>query len=290
MIKKEIIGKGFSLSQKIKILFLIGTITLAATFVATIHFGTVSAQKNKTTVVQSQGLHTTTIKNTKVNIVLVHGAWADASSWSGVISILQKAGYKVIAVELPEHTLADDIATVKRAINVIGGPVILVGHSYGGEVITNAGYNNPNVKGLVYIAAFAPDEGQSIGKFVNPTKFPKGALIVDSKGFAYINPAGFHDLFAQDVDPAQTNIMAAVQKPFNLTIFSEKSGPPAWKHLSTWYQISENDHAIPPAIEHQFAKQMNATTISLSASHASYVSHPNEIAQFIIKAVKGVTK
>ena len=274
-----------------KILFLIGIITLVITFAATAYSGMASAQENKTAAVQSQGVHNTTAtNNTKVNIVLVHGAWADASSWNGVISILQKAGYKVIAVELPEHSLADDVATVKRAINLVGGPVILVGHSYGGFVITNAGYNNPNVKGLVYIAAFAPKEGQSISNFVDPAKLPKGALIVDSGKFAYINPAGFHDFFAQDINPIQSNIMAAVQKPINLLIFSEKSGPPAWKQLPTWYQISENDHAIPPAIEHQFAKQMNATTISLPASHVSYISHPNEIAQFIIKAAKGVTK
>jgi pimeloyl-ACP methyl ester carboxylesterase len=117
---------------------------------------------------------------TKVNIVLVHG-----SGWSKVIPILTAAGHKVIAVQLPLHSLADDVATVKRAIQHIGGPVILVGHSYGGEVITNAGYNNPNVTGLVYIAAFAPDEGQGEFSFIDPAKFPKGLLITDSGGFIY---------------------------------------------------------------------------------------------------------
>lgn len=237
---------------------------------------------------QPKGLQGMATNATNVNIVLVHGGWADASSWGGVIPILQKAGHRVIAVELPEHSLADDVATAKRAISLVGGPTILVGHSYGGEVITNAGYNNPNVKGLVYVAAFAPKEGQSIGDFVNPSKVPPGVLIKDEGGFLYINPNNFHDFFAQDVDPSQTNIMAAVQKPINSSIFAEKSGPPAWKQLPTWYQVSENDHAIPPDTQHMFVKQMNATTISLPASHVSYISHPIEIAQFILNATKGI--
>jgi len=221
-----------------------------------------------------------------MNIILVHGAWVDGSSWSGVIPILEKAGHKVIAVQLPLHSIADDVATVKRAIDLVGGPTVLVGHSYGGMVITNAAYNNPNVKGLVYLAAFAPKEGQSVGDFVDVKKFPKGLLITDSGGFIYLNSSQFHDAFAQDVSPIQVDIAAAAQKPINQSIFAQKSGPPAWKQLPTWYQVSENDNAIPPDTERMFAKQMNATTISLPASHASYVSHPNEIAQFILKASK----
>jgi pimeloyl-ACP methyl ester carboxylesterase len=224
-----------------------------------------------------------------MNIILVHGLWVDGSSWSKVIPILQNAGHKVIAVQLPLHSLADDIATVKRAIDFVGGPVILVAHSYGGYVITNAGYNNPNVKGLVYVAAHAPREGQQHGPF--PKEFEgKPLLIFDKGGFAYINPAIFHDFFVQDVDQAQAKVLAAVQKPANISgIANEKSGPPAWKQLPTWYQVSENDHVIPPAVERMFAKQMNATTISLPSSHASPVSHPNEIAQLILNATKGVT-
>ena len=226
--------------------------------------------------------------NTKMNIVLVHGAWADAGSWDKVIPILQKAGHNVIAVELPEHSLADDVATTKRAINLIGGPVTLVGHSYGGMVITNAGSNNPNVKNLVYIAAFAPKEGQAIGEFVNPSNFPPGALRQDEGGFVYwSNPNIFHELFAQDLDLVLATTLWAVQKPINASIFSEKSGPPAWSQHPTWYQVSENDKSIPPDIERTFAKQMNATTISLPASHVSYISHPNEVADFILNATKG---
>ena len=255
------------------------------------HFGFAGAQNN--TSMQPQGTKSvaTTTTNatnaTNVNIVLVHGTGVDGSSWSDVIPILQNAGHKVIAVQLPLHSLADDVATVKRAIDLVGGPTILVGHSYGGFVITNAGYNNPNVTGLVYIAAFAPNEGQSLGNFIDPAKFPKDFLVIDSGGFVYINPPMFHQAFAQDIDPTQAKVMAATQKPYNQSILAEKSGPPAWKQLPAWYQISENDHAIPPDAERMFAKQINATTISLPSSHASPVSHPNEVAQLILNATKG---
>jgi pimeloyl-ACP methyl ester carboxylesterase len=265
------------------------------TFVVSItlgHSGLVNAQQqNNNTLVQPRGTPSMAIINTtNTNIVLVHGTYVDGSSWSKVIPILQNAGHKVIAVQLPLPSLADDIATVKRAIDLVGGPVILVGHSYGGFVITNAGYNNPNVKGLVYIAAFAPEEGQSLTNFVDVTKLPKGFLVFDSGGFVYLNPDMFPQAFAQDVDPAQTKVMAAAQKPFNQSILAEKSGPPAWKQLPTWYQISENDHLIPPDAEKMFAKQMNATTISVNSSHASPVSHPNEVAQLILNATKGRTR
>jgi pimeloyl-ACP methyl ester carboxylesterase len=133
--------------------------------------------------------------------------------------------------------------------------VILVGHSYGGFVITNAAYNNPNVKGLVYIAAHVPNEGQSLGNFFDIKKFPKDLLIIDSGGFAYINPAMFADAIAQDVNPVEAETMAAVQKPFSTSILAEKSGPPAWKQLPTWYQISENDHSIPPVVPSYFSKE-----------------------------------
>lgn len=236
---------------------------------------------------QLQGTQNMSGATSATNIVLVHGGWADGSGWSKQIPILEKAGHKVIAVQLPLHSLSDDVETVKRAIEYIGGPVTLVGHSYGGAVITNAAYNNPNVTGLVYIAAFAPDEGQSLSDFVNPANFPKELFVLDSGGFIYLNPAIFRENFAQDVDPTEADIMAIAQKPFNQSNFVAKSGPPAWKQLPTWYQISESDHMISPDVQHTFAEQMNATTLSLNASHASYVSHPNEIANFILNATKG---
>ena len=272
--------------QKVLILLCL-SIAITTSLASTTEFG-LATPENKT-LMQSQGIQGMSTNAT--NIVLVHGGWADGSSWSKVISILHEAGHqvghRVIAVQLPLHSLADDVATVKRAIDLVGGPTILVGHSYGGEVITNAGYNNPNVTGLVYIAAFAPDEGQSLSSFVDPATFPKDLFLVDSGGFIYLNPEIFRENFAQDVDPAEADLMAIVQKPFNQSIFGEKSGPPTWKQLPTWYQISDADRMISPDVQRMFAERMNATTLSLNTSHASYVSHPNEIAELILNATKG---
>ena len=236
---------------------------------------------------QPQGTHNMSTTTNSTNIVLVHGAWADGSSWSKEIPILKNAGHKVIAVQLPLRSLADDVDTVKRAIEHSGGQVVVVGHSYGGQVITNAAYNNPNITGLVYVAAFAPDEGQSLSDFIDITKLPPGFLIFDKGGFAYINPLMFHDGFAQDVNASESDLMAVVQKPANQSILAEKSGPPAWKQLPTWYRISENDRVIPPDVQRMFAERMNATTLSLNASHASLVSHPTEIADLILNATQG---
>jgi pimeloyl-ACP methyl ester carboxylesterase len=260
------------------------SVAIITCLVSSTYFGVANSQQNKT-LIQPQGSQG--MSSNATNIILVHGGWADGSSWGKVITILKNAGHKVIAVNLPLHNLADDVATVKRAVELIGKPTILVGHSYGGEVISNAGYNNANVTGLVYIAAFAPDEGQSLSTFVDAKSFPEGFLVLDSSGLAYINSAMFHDRFAKDVVQPEADIMVVAQKPFNASIFAEKSGPPAWKQLPTWYQISESDLMIPPAAQHNFAKQMNATTISINASHASYVSHPDEIAKLILDAAKG---
>ena len=276
--------------QKIRISILLClSIAIIASLVSSTYFGVANSQQNKTSM-QSQGTPSMTTTNaTNMNIVLVHGTYVDGSSWSKVIPILQNAGHKVIAVQLPLHSLADDIATVKRAIDLVGAPVILVGHSYGGFVITNAAYNNSNVKGLVYIAAFAPEEGQSLSNFIDLKKFPKGLLVFDKGGFVYINPEAFGQVIAQDADPAQAKVIAAAQKPFNQSKNKKKSGPPAWKQLPSWYQVSENDHAIPPDAERLFAKQINATTISLPSSHASPLSHPNDVAQLILDAANKLT-
>jgi pimeloyl-ACP methyl ester carboxylesterase len=263
------------------------SITLLLVFILPSYSGLANSQ-NKT-LMQPQGVSDVAATNA-TNIVLVHGLWADGSSWSKVIPILQNAGHKVIAVQLAAHSLADDVATVKRAIDLAGAPVILVGHSYGGFVITNAGYNNKNVKGLVYVAAFAPDEGESTGNFVDVKKLPPGLLVPDSGGFVYLNPKMFHGAFVQDANATEAEIMAAVQKPAHLSLLTEPSGPPAWKQLPSWFQVSEADHIIPPDAERMFAKRMNATTISLNSSHASLVTHPNEIAELILNATKGSTK
>ena len=285
--------------KMIFMVFLFMTTTLSASFTLTPYSGFASTESENNTLMQPDGTQnmgtnttTTTTTNattsTNATIILVHGGWADGSSWGKVITTLKNAGHRVIAVQLPLHNSADDIATVKRAIELANGPVLLVGHSYGGFVITNAAYNNPNVTGLVYVAAFAPDEGESLGTFVTPDKLPPGILIVDSAGLTYINPDMFHDAFAQDVNTTEADIMAIAQKPFNQSIFTEPSGPPAWKQLKTWYQVSDSDHMIPPDTQRMFAQRMNATTISIDTSHASYVAHPDEIAQLILDAVGAV--
>ena len=224
------------------------------------------------------------------NIVLVHGLWADGSSWSKVIPILKNAGHKVIAVQLPLHSLADDVETVKRAIELAGGPTILVGHSFGGFIITNAAYNNQNVTGLVYVSAFAPDEGESTANFVDVSTLPPGLLVPDSGGFLYLNPEMFHEAFIQDANATEAETLAVVQKPAHQSFATEPSGPPAWKQLPTWFEVSEGDRIIPPDVQRNFAKRMNATTITLNSSHASLVTHPDEIAELILNATKGVTK
>jgi pimeloyl-ACP methyl ester carboxylesterase len=277
------------------------SITFIGSFTLTPYVGFASAQDNNTLIEpeasQDMASSSTTTTNastttntTKPNIVLVHGGWADGGSWSKVIPTLTNAGHRVIAVQLPLHNAAEDIATVKRAVELVGGPTILVGHSYGGYVISNAGANNPNVTGLVYIAAFAPDEGEALGTFVTPDKLPPGIIIADSAGLTYLNPDLFHETFAADVNATEALIMEVSQKPFNQSIFGEPSGPPAWKQLPTWYQVSESDLMIPPDTQRMFAQRMNASTISIDTSHSSYVAHPEEIAQLILDAAAAQTQ
>src|SRR5829696_456422 len=189
-------------------------ITLIESFTLTPYSGFASPKNNDTLIEpeSSQGIAITNATTITTNIVLVHGAWADGSSWRKLIPILQNAGHRVIAVQLPLHSVADDIATVKRAVDLVGGPTILVGHSYGGFVITNAAYNNSNVTGLVYLTAFVPDEGESLADFVPPESFPPGFLIFDSGGFSYINPDLFAQGFARGANSTEAGIMAATQK------------------------------------------------------------------------------
>jgi pimeloyl-ACP methyl ester carboxylesterase len=277
------------------------TTTLIAGFNLAPHSGFASTENNNNTLMEPEAPQdmatatnatTTTGANASTatpNIVLVHGLWADGSSWSKVIPILQNAGHRVISVQLPNHSLEDDVATVKRAIELVGGPTIVVAHSFGGFVITNAAYNNPNVTGLVYVSAFAPDEGESAVNFVPVESLPPGLLVFDSGGFAYLNPEMFPQAFAQDVNATEAKTLAAVQKPAHQSLFTAPSGPPAWKQLPTWFVVSEGDRIIPPDAERMFAQRMNATTISLDSSHASLVSHPDEVAQLILDAAKGNT-
>jgi pimeloyl-ACP methyl ester carboxylesterase len=287
------------------VLLLFLTITLIASFTLTPRSGFASTENNNNTLMEpeaSEGMATATNATTTTtttsanattatpNIVLVHGLWADGSSWSKVIPILKNAGHRVIAVQLAAHSFEDDVATVKRAIELVGGPTIVAAHSFGGFVMTNAAYNNPNVTGLVYVAAFAPDEGESSVNFVPVESLPPGLLVFDSGGFAYLNPEMFPQAFAQDINTTEAETLAAVQKPAHQSLFTAPSGPPAWKQLPTWFAVSEGDRIIPPDAERMFAQRMNATTISLNSSHASPVSHPDEIAQLILDAARGSTR
>jgi len=226
----------------------------------------------------------------KPNVLLVHGAWADGSSWSKVIPILQEAGYNVVAAQLHLQTLADDAETTRRAAEALDGPVLLVGHSYGGAVITEAAHLCPNVIGLVYVAGFALDAGESLGILSSTSPItPPGAVAFrpDKYGFLWIDRELFPDNFCQDVDKEESRIMAAIQKPLSLAAFEEKVTNAGWKNLPSWYQVSTEDRMIPPPAEQFMAQRINPKgMISLPSSHASMVSHPNEIAELILSAAK----
>jgi len=224
----------------------------------------------------------------KTNVVLVHGAWADGSSWSKVIPLLQKKGFNVIAAQIPLTSLDDDIAVTRNVLAALRGSTVLVGHSYGGEVITGAANQAPNVTALVYVAAFGLDEGESLealSKQGPPT--PGGAYIrPDEHGFLWIDREGYAKVFAGDVDPVEANVMAATQKPLSLKSFTAKSGPPAWKHIPSWYLVSLNDQMIPPQAEEFMGKRMGATVRTVASSHVSLVSHPKEVAEIITLAAE----
>jgi pimeloyl-ACP methyl ester carboxylesterase len=222
----------------------------------------------------------------KPAIVLVHGAFADASGWSRVIPILERDGYFVIAVQIPLTSLSDDIATAKRVVDSQKGPVVLVGHSYGGAVITGAAAGSPNVKALVYLAAFAPEAGEPLG--APGKKFPEPplntALVPDSAGFLYIDRAKFHDAFCKDLPEAEARIMAATQKPLSGSVFEASVSAAAWKTVPSWYVVSLQDRAINPELERFYAKRMGATTSEIAASHVAFLSHPPEVAKVILAA------
>ncbi len=225
----------------------------------------------------------------KANIVLVHGAWADGSSWSKVIPLLQQKEFNVTAAQIPLTSLADDIAVTRNLLAAQKGPTILVGHSYAGVVISGAANDSPSVEALVYIAAFGLDEGESIDALSKQGPAPAGAAAVrprDEHGFLWIDRDGFAKAFAADADPVEARVMAAVQKPLSINSFISKSGPPAWKHLPSWYMVATEDQMIPPQAEQFMAKRMGATVRKVPASHAAMVSHPKEVAELITLAAE----
>ena len=219
------------------------------------------------------------METSKPNIVLIHGAWADGSCWSAVIESLQAKGYNVSAPQFPENALADDVARLRQVLNRQDGPTLVVGHSYGGQIMTSLGADAPNVVGLVYIAAFGLDEGETIGALLaqGPPTPALAHLDIDEQGFAWIPEDDFVTYFAADVPPAQAKVMFAVQQALSASTLGDVMGVPAWKSLPSWYMVATNDQAIPPDAERLFAKRMGATTVEVSSSHVAMVSHPEDV-------------
>jgi pimeloyl-ACP methyl ester carboxylesterase len=230
--------------------------------------------------------------NDQPNIVLVHGAWADGSCWSAVIERLQADGFNVTAPQFPETTLADDVARLRQVLSRQDGPTIVAGHSYGGQIVTALGADAPNVVGLVYIAAFGLDEGESIGALLTqgPPTPALAHLDIDAQGFAWLPEDDFVQYFAADVDPGKARVMFAVQQALSASTLGDVMGVPAWKTLPSWFMVATDDQAIPPEAERSFAKRMGATTVEVASSHVAMVSHPGEVAELIelaAHAVKG---
>ncbi|SEK93499.1 Pimeloyl-ACP methyl ester carboxylesterase [Roseateles sp. YR242] len=221
------------------------------------------------------------------HIILVHGAWADGSSWSKIIPLLQAKGHQVTAVQHPLTSLADDVAATARALALVNGPVLLVGHSYGGVVITNAGVD-PKVVGLVYVAAFAPDEGEAVGDLGHEFAPPPGVseLRPDASGFLSMTAQGVADNFAQDLPPAEARLMHAVQTPTHGATFGAKTGQAAWKSKPNWYVVATHDRMIQPQLQRKFVEALNAQTLTLASSHVPMLSHPVEVADFIDGAAR----
>jgi pimeloyl-ACP methyl ester carboxylesterase len=229
--------------------------------------------------------------NARPNIVLVHGAWAEGSCWSGVIERLQADGYHVTAPQFPLTTQTEDVARLRQVLDLQDGPTIVAGHSYGGQVMTALGADAPNVVGLVYIAAFGLDQGESLGALLSqgPVTPALAHLFTDSRGYGWLSEDDFVDHFAGDVDPVEAKALYAVQQPIAMSIFEEPMGVPAWKTLPSWYLVAADDEALPPDAERLFATRMGATTVEIHSSHVAMVSHPGEVAELIETAAKAVT-
>lgn len=225
------------------------------------------------------------------NLVLVHGAWADGSSWSAVIERLQADGYKVTAPQMPLTSLADNVARLRQVLDRQNGPTVVAGHSYGGQIMTALGRDAPNVVGLVYIAAFGLDEGESIGQLLaqgGPVTPALAHLDIDKQGFAWLPEDDFVNHFAADVEPAKARVMYAVQQPLPASALEEVMGAPAWKSFPSWFMVADGDQTIPPDAERLFAKRMGATTIETSTNHVAMVSHPDEVLKLIETAAEAV--
>jgi pimeloyl-ACP methyl ester carboxylesterase len=236
-----------------------------------------------------EGLMSQTNQEQRVrNVVLVHGGWVDGSGWEGVYNALKKGGYEVTVVQIATASLADDVAATKRAIADQNGPVILVGHSYGGVVITEAG-NDPKVAGLVYVAAFAPDKGESVSTLIKnpPPGAPVPPILPPVDGYLLLDKAKFPASFAGDVSPEKAAFMADSQVPWGLNALNGTISRPAWKAKHSWYLVTTEDKMIPPDAQRQMAKRAGAMIVEVKSSHSVFVSHPQSVATLIEKAAKG---
>jgi pimeloyl-ACP methyl ester carboxylesterase len=227
-----------------------------------------------------------------INVMLVHGAWADGSCWRKVILLLQAKGYNVTAAQIPLMSLADDIATTRRLLSSLSDPTVLVGHSYGGAVITGAATGTPQVRALVYITAFGLDEGESLESLSKqgPPSPGSTAIEPDDKGFLWINREKFHKAFAADVTDDEAAVMAAVQKPLSIASFTDVEGPAAWKSFPSWYLVCTEDNMIPPPAQEMLANRMGATVRSVPSSHAPFMSRPKDVADIIVLAAESLGK
>jgi pimeloyl-ACP methyl ester carboxylesterase len=230
-----------------------------------------------------------TLVGAALSVVLVHGGFVDGSGWAGVYKILKQDGYPVAIVQNPTTSLADDVAATKLAISQQAGPVILVGHSYGGVVITEAG-SDPKVKALVYIAAFAPDKGESVQTLIaNPVPgAPVPPILPPQSGFLFLDRAKFANSFAADVAPAEAAFMADSQVPWGVNALNGAVTDPAWKQKPSWYLVATDDRMIPPPAQRAMSKRAGATVKEVPGSHAVYVSDPKAVAEMIRSAAKAV--
>ncbi len=226
------------------------------------------------------------------NIVLVHGAWVDGSSWSGVIERLQADGFQVQAPQFPLTSLVDDVARLRQVLGFQKGPTILAGHSYGGQIITALGPHHATTVGLVYIAAFGLDEGESLGAVLaqGPVTPSLKHLFIDSRGFGWLPEDDFINHFAADIDRTRARVMYAVQQALAFSAITDLMRMPTWKSLPSWYLVAQNDAAIPPEAQRRFAARMGATTVEVPSSHLAMVSHPQEVTELIEKAAEAAAK
>jgi pimeloyl-ACP methyl ester carboxylesterase len=225
----------------------------------------------------------------EIGVVLVHGGFVDGSGWESVYKILKRNGYRTTIVQNPTMSLADDVAVTKRTIAAQNGRVVLVGHSYGGVVITEAG-NDPKVAGLVYIAAFAPDKGESVSTLIKdpPPGAPVPPILPPQDGYLFLDRAKFPASFAADVDQERATFMADSQVPWGVEALSGTITEPAWKTKPSWYLVATDDRMIPPAAQRLMSKRAGSTVFEVAGSHAIYVSQPDAVAALIEQAAKGV--